>query len=73
MMSKLAVLLEGRLLALPEHPDLIDELLSFVERPSGRLEGAGAHDDLVCALALAAKSLAQPFAFIGIGDARKSW
>ena len=72
MMSKLAVLLEGRTLLLPDDRDLIDELLSFVERPSGRLEGGGAHDDLVCALALAAKSLAQPGGGIVMGTRRAS-
>ena len=57
MMHGLAVRLEGGRLALPDDRDLSDELLSFVERPSGRLEGAGEHDDLVCALALAAIDL----------------
>ena len=71
MMGALAVLLEGRLLALPDDPDLVDELLSFVERPSGRLEGGGAHDDLVCALALAAKSLSQTGLSIMVGGKRE--
>ena len=70
MMSKLAVLLEGRRLLLPEDPDLIDELLSFVERSSGRLEGGGPHDDLVCALALAVKSLQSASGGVRVGAAR---
>ena len=50
-------LLEQGVLRLPDRRDLTDELLAFVERPNGRVEGSGAHDDLVCALALAAASL----------------
>jgi hypothetical protein len=57
MMEGLAVLLEKENLALPEHRELIDELLAFVEKPSGKIEGSGSHDDLVCALALAAREL----------------
>ena len=60
LMNGLGVLLERRRLALPDDRELTDELLSFVERPSGKLEGAGEHDDLVCALALAAFDLAEP-------------
>ena len=71
MMENLAVLLERRILAIPDDRDLVDELLSFVERPSGRLEGAGDHDDLVCALALAAKELAQPHLCALLGDRRR--
>ena len=57
MIDGLAVRLEAGEMTLPDDRDLIDELLSFVERPSGRLEGSGEHDDLVCALAMAAASL----------------
>lgn len=57
LIDGLAVRLERRTLALPDDRDLTDELLSFVERPSGRLEGTGEHDDLVCALALAATDI----------------
>jgi hypothetical protein len=57
LMSNLGFMLESANIALPEHRELTDELLAYVERPKGRLEGSGAHDDLVCALALAATDL----------------
>jgi hypothetical protein len=57
IMSNLAMLLESGTLGIGEHRELHDELLAYVELPSGRLTGTGAHDDLVCALALAASDL----------------
>ena len=57
MMEGLAELLEKERLGLTDHRELTDELLSFVRRPSGRIEGSSEHDDLVCALALAALDL----------------
>ena len=57
LMENLAVLLQSATLALPDHRELVDELLAFVKRPSGRIEGSGSHDDLVCALGLAANDL----------------
>ncbi|RYZ10546.1 MAG: hypothetical protein EOO70_10345 [Myxococcaceae bacterium] len=56
-MSNLAVLLESGTLGIGEHRELHDELLAYVELQSGRLTGSGPHDDLVCALALAASDL----------------
>ncbi len=70
MMHGLAVRLEGRRLAIPDDRELCDELLSFVERPSGRLEGSGDHDDLVCALALAAIDLPGEGGGVFLGEAR---
>ena len=58
LIDSLAVRLERRTLTLPDDRELADELLSFVERPNGRLEGSGEHDDLVCALAMAATDIA---------------
>ena len=66
-MDGLVYLLEQALLRLPDRRDLADELLAFVERPSGRVEGSGAHDDLVCALALAAAALPGPGGFVSRG------
>lgn len=57
IMSNLAVLLEAGTLGIGDHRELHDELLAYVELPSGRLTGTGSHDDLVCALALAASDL----------------
>lgn len=70
LMSGLAVRLEAGTLAIPDDRDLLDELLSFVERPSGRLEGIGEHDDLVCALALAASDLPASAGLIGVASPR---
>ncbi len=72
LMEGLAVLLERAILALPDHRELVDELLAFVKRPSGRIEGSGSHDDLVCALALAANDLPACSAWnIGLGRLRE--
>ena len=71
MMDGLAVHLEAGRMTLPDDRDLLDELLSFVERPSGRLEGSGEHDDLVCALAMAAANLPGPGGTIGVGNRRE--
>ena len=70
LIDGLAVRLERRTLALPDDRDLTDELLSFVERPSGRLEGSGEHDDLVCALALAASDVPVGSGSISLGNPR---
>lgn len=72
LMNGLAVHLEAGTLTLPEHSELMDELLSFVERPSGRLEGSDAHDDLVCALALAASDLTANYGVARLGRPRES-
>lgn len=71
LMDGLVYLFEQGVLRLPDRRDLADELLAFVERPSGRVEGSGAHDDLVCALALAACALPGPGGLVGVGRARE--
>ena len=72
LMEGLAVLLQSAVLALPDHRELVDELLAFVRLPSGRIEGSGSHDDLVVALALAASDLPAHAAYsVGLGSPRE--